>query len=38
MSQHVPDTAAANAAHDAARELSRGDHPPCQVRNLDEID
>jgi hypothetical protein len=38
MSQHVPDTAAANAALDTAREPSRRDHLPCQVRPLDEID
>jgi hypothetical protein len=38
MSQHVPDTAAANAALDTAREPSRRDHLPCQVRHLDEID
>jgi hypothetical protein len=38
MSQHVPDTAAANAALDTAREPSRRDHLPCQVRHFDEID
>ena len=38
MSKHVPDTAAANAALDTAREPSRRDHLPCQVRHLDEID
>jgi hypothetical protein len=38
MSQHVPDTAAANATLDTAREPSRRDHLPCQVRNLDEIE
>jgi len=38
MSQHVPDTASANAALDTAREPSRRDHLPCQVRHLDEID
>ena len=38
MSKHVPDTAAANAALDTAREPSRRDHLPYQVRHLDEID
>ncbi len=38
MSQHVPDTASANAALDIAREPSRRDHLPYQVRHLDEID
>ena len=38
MSQHVPDTAAANAALATAREPSRRDHLPYQVRHLDEID
>jgi hypothetical protein len=38
MRQHVPDTAAANAALDTAREASRRDHLPYQVRHLDEID
>ena len=38
MSQHVPDTASANAALDTAREPSRRDHLPYQVRHLDEID
>src|SRR5712664_4832059 len=38
MSKHVPDTASANAALDIAREPSRRDHLPYQVRYLDEID
>jgi hypothetical protein len=38
MSKHVPDTAAANTALATAREPSRRDHLPCQVRHLDEID
>jgi hypothetical protein len=38
MSRHVPDTTAANAALATAREPSRRDHLPCQVRRLDEID
>ena len=38
MSKHVPDTAQANAALGTAREASRRDHQPYQVRHLDEID
>jgi hypothetical protein len=38
MSKHVPDTASANSALDTAREPSRRDHLPYQVRHLDEID
>ena len=38
MSKHVPDTAAANAALATAREPSRRDHLPYQVRHLDELD
>jgi len=38
MSKHVPDPAAANAALATAREPSRRDHLPYQVRHLDEID
>ena len=38
MSKHVPDAEAANAALATAREPSRRDHLPYQVRHLDEID
>ena len=38
MSKHVPDTAVANAALGTAREASRRDHKPYQVRHLDEIE
>ena len=38
MSKHVPDTAATNAALATAREASRRDHKPYQVRHLDEIE
>jgi hypothetical protein len=37
-SKHVPDTAAANATLATAREPSRRDRLPYQVRHLDEID
>ena len=37
-SKHIPDTASANSALDTAREPSRRDHLPYQVRHLDEID
>ncbi len=38
MSKQIPDTAQANAALSTAREASRKDHLPYDVRHLDEIE